>query len=247
MILLIALILSVANGYTESPKEYEEESVSHIDYEQDQMPIKIGSSQGGTTKVKRMIALRESPSQYEHESERYIINENNQAPAEDRNWQVKPVVKRMPSKTGRKIHIYLNNDQHQRTSKPRKPTTTTIQPKDEKEHAVETVTKKAPELTTKSDKDIRHIEYADKDFVASGSTRSKYSVSPSDSSSDGNDHHEHVIKEKIKIKHHHHHHHHNHVKTVVKKEPYPVEKIVHVEVPVEKIVEKKVYLVKVPS
>lgn len=36
------------------------------------------------------------------------------------------------------------------------------------------------------------------------------------------------IKEKVKIKHHHHHHHHNHIKTVVKKEPYPVEKIVHV-------------------
>lgn len=39
-------------------------------------------------------------------------------------------------------------------------------------------------------------------------------------------HYEH--KEKIKIKHHHHHHHHNHVKTVVKKEPFPVEKIVKV-------------------
>lgn len=39
-------------------------------------------------------------------------------------------------------------------------------------------------------------------------------------------HYEH--KQKIKIKHHHHHHHHNHVKTVVKKEPYPVEKIVQV-------------------
>lgn len=36
------------------------------------------------------------------------------------------------------------------------------------------------------------------------------------------------IKEKVKIKHHHHHHHHNHIKTVVKKEPFPVEKIVHV-------------------
>lgn len=53
-------------------------------------------------------------------------------------------------------------------------------------------------------------------------------------------------KEKIKIKHHHHHHHHNHVKTVVKKEPYPVEKIVHVPkpYPVDKIVEKVVHVPK---
>ncbi|XP_037038208.1 titin-like [Bradysia coprophila] len=49
-------------------------------------------------------------------------------------------------------------------------------------------------------------------------------------------------KEKIKIKHHHHHHHHNHVKTVVKKEPYPVEKIVPKPYPVEKIVEKIIHM-----
>lgn len=51
-------------------------------------------------------------------------------------------------------------------------------------------------------------------------------------------------KYKVKIKHHHHHHHHNHVKTIVKKEPYPVEKIVHVPkpYPVEKIVEKVVHV-----
>lgn len=66
---------------------------------------------------------------------------------------------------------------------------------------------------------------------------------------DHHDHHDHIAseshihpiehKQKIKIKHHHHHHHHNHVKTVVKKEPYPVEKIVHVPkpYPVEKIVQ----------
>lgn len=57
-------------------------------------------------------------------------------------------------------------------------------------------------------------------------------------------------KGKVKVKHHHHHHHHNHVKTVVKKQLYPVEKIVHVPVekfvhvpkpyPVEKVVEKVV-------
>lgn len=43
---------------------------------------------------------------------------------------------------------------------------------------------------------------------------------------------------KVKVKHHHHHHHHDHIKTIVKKETVPVEKIVHV--PVEKIVEKVV-------
>lgn len=40
--------------------------------------------------------------------------------------------------------------------------------------------------------------------------------------------HHYEAKQKIKVKHHHHHHHHNHVKTVVKKEPYPVEKIIQV-------------------
>lgn len=55
-------------------------------------------------------------------------------------------------------------------------------------------------------------------------------------------HYEEEHKEKIKIKHHHHHHHHNHVKTVVKKEPYPVEKIVPKPYPVEKIVEKIIHM-----
>lgn len=63
----------------------------------------------------------------------------------------------------------------------------------------------------------------------------------------GSDSTNHYIKEqkdKIKIKHHHHHHHHNHVKTVVKKQPYPVEKIIHVPkpYPVEKMVEKVIHV-----
>lgn len=66
-------------------------------------------------------------------------------------------------------------------------------------------------------------------------------------------HYEEEHKEKIKIKHHHHHHHHNHVKTVVKKEPYPVEKIVEKVVekfvpkpyPVEKIVHKPFIIEKI--
>lgn len=75
-----------------------------------------------------------------------------------------------------------------------------------------------------------------------------------DSIGQGSHHVEHHVehKDKVKVKHHHHHHHHNHVKTVVKKEPYPVEKIVHVPVekvvhvpkpyPVEKVVEKVVHV-----
>lgn len=51
-------------------------------------------------------------------------------------------------------------------------------------------------------------------------------------------HHHQKHHEKVKIKHHHHHHHHNHVKEIIKKVPYPVEKIV--KVPVEKEVIKKV-------
>lgn len=68
----------------------------------------------------------------------------------------------------------------------------------------------------------------------------------------GQDTHNIEHKEKVKVKHHHHHHHHNHVKTIVKKEPYPVEKIVHVPVekvvhvpkpyPVEKVIEKVVHV-----
>lgn len=65
-----------------------------------------------------------------------------------------------------------------------------------------------------------------------------------DDSNTSETHHHKEEKYKVKIKHHHHHHHHNHVKTIVKKEPYPVEKIVHVPkpYPVEKIVEKVVHV-----
>jgi hypothetical protein len=102
-------------------------------------------------------------------------------------------------------------------------------------------------LTTKAD-NVRNIEYVDSkkrdrkttiapvDSVPSDSFRSHATAKPIDSQTESSEHQE-VIKEKIKIKHHHHHHHHNHVKTVVKKEPYPVEKIVHV--PVEKVSKNK--------
>lgn len=243
---LIAFI-SVAKCYKEDPHEYEKESVSHIDYEQDQMPIKMKNVEG-TSKVKRMASRRESPFEYEIESVRHIKEETEQTPAEDRNWQVKPKVKRMSQKSGKKIHIYLKNEEP-KTSKTKKPsTTTTTSGTEQSQKEEETQTRKTPELTTKSD-NIRHIKYADKDTIASGSSHSVQKNSPSDAQTDGSDHFDHVIKEKIKIKHHHHHHHHNHVKTVVKKEPYPVEKIVHVpfEKIVEKVIEKKVpYKVEVP-
>lgn len=67
-----------------------------------------------------------------------------------------------------------------------------------------------------------------------GSTKDYGSEASTSKDNLGSDSHSHYIKdqkEKIKIKHHHHHHHHNHVKTVVKKQPYPVEKIVHVPKP----------------
>lgn len=242
LLILIAFI-AIANGYKQDPQEYEAEGISHIDYEKDQMPIKMKKHGEGSVKVKRMI----SPSEYESESVRHIMNEEKQTPAEDRNWQVKPKVKRMSQKSGRKVHIYLKNDEPKQ-NKPKKQqstststsSTTTFQSADDR---TETQTKKTPELTTKSDKDVRSIKYADKDAIVAESSRSKQTAEPSDSQTDGSDHYEqHVIKEKIKIKHHHHHHHHNHVKTVVKKEPYAVEKVVHVPVEkvVEKIVEKKV-------
>lgn len=242
LLVLIAFV-AITNGYKENPREYEAEGVSHIDYEKDQMPIKMNHGEG-SVKVKRMI----SPSEYERESVRHTANEEKQTPAEDRNWQVKPKVKRMSPKSGRKVHIYLKNDEPKTNkSKKQQPTststTTTVsstisQSADERSQS-ETQTRRTPELTTKADKDVRSLRYADKDTIAAESSHAKQSADLSDTQTDGSDHHEqHVIKEKIKIKHHHHHHHHNHVKTVVKKEPYPVEKVVHV--PVEKIVEKVV-------
>lgn len=241
LLVLIAFI-AITNGYKQDPHEYEAEGISHIDYEKDQMPIKMKPGEG-SVKVKRMI----SPMEYESESVRHTMKEEKQTPAEDRNWQVKPKVKRMTQKSGRKVHIYLKNDEPKQ-NKPKKQqstststtSTTTFQSADDRS---ETQTKKTPELTTKSDKDVRNLKYADKDAIAAESSRSKQTAEPNDSQTDGSDHYEqHVIKEKIKIKHHHHHHHHNHVKTVVKKEPYAVEKVVHVPVEkvVEKIVEKKV-------
>lgn len=75
-----------------------------------------------------------------------------------------------------------------------------------------------------------HINYNEKAQEATAAESSKVEKmididgESHDNAASDSHHYEH--KQKIKIKHHHHHHHHNHVKTVVKKEPYPVEKIV---------------------
>lgn len=240
LVILLTLVALTGSAlcYKENPAEYEEESIRHIDYERDQMPIKLGEYEGSTSKIKRMV-VNEKATEYREVLD--PINENEQTPAQDRNWQVKPKQKRMTSR-GKKIHIYLNNDEKSKRRKPTTAATTTTE-------KLETTTRRAPETTTKkADDDVKFLKYADKDSVAEGSSVKKTAapLKSSDSNGESSDHHEaHVIKEKIKIKHHHHHHHHNHVKTVVKKEPYAVEKVVHV--PVEKIVEKKVpYKVEVP-
>jgi len=239
-VLLIIALITLTSGYQESPNEYEEESVRHVDYEQDQMPIKINENNNNKVS-KRMTFYKQSPDDYERESINFSMDENNQTPAQDRSWKVRPKVKRMSPKNGKTVHIYLKNDEkpQPRSSKQiKRSTTTTTTTNNPINKDVETQTKRTPELTTKAD-NIRNIEYTDKksdDSFPSGSVPSRQTASPLDSETESSAHHPEVIKEKIKIKHHHHHHHHNHVKTVVKKEPYPVEKIVHV--PVEKIVEK---------
>jgi len=241
-VLVLISLITLSSGYKEQPNEYEDESVKHIDYEQDQMPVKIN----GVQKVKRMVFYEQMPDEYERESVNYAMHENNQTPAQDRSWKVRPKVKRMSPKNGKTVHIYLKNDEKaqphssKQTKRSTTTTTTTTTNNPVSTEEIETHTRKTPELTTKAD-NIRNIEYTDKkssDSLPSGSIPSRQTAKPLDSATESSINHQEVIKEKIKIKHHHHHHHHNHVKTVVKKEPFPVEKIVHV--PVEKIVEKVV-------
>jgi len=249
IILVLTILAACVCAYKEEPREYEHEGISHVDYEQDQMPIMI-ENYSAAQKVKRMV----QPA-YEAESEMQIADENNQTPAEDRkDWQVKPKpkskTKRMSGKGKNKVHIFLRNeDPKPPKSKSRHQTstsTTTMIPRND----IETQTNRAPEVTTKADRNLRTVEtppprekHRSRDSVASGSEHSSSKDAlPADSETEGTQFHDEIIKEKIKIKHHHHHHHHNHVKTVVKKDPYAVEKIVHVPVEkvVEKVVEKKV-------
>lgn len=232
-VLVLITLFSISSGYREKPLEYEEDSVRHIDYEQDQMPIRIDGK-----KSKRMAVYVQDPKEYENEGVMHV--EDEQTPAQDRSWQVRPKIKRMSSsKSGKTVHIYLNKDDKAKASKKPKrastttTTSTTTSSTTTRKEDVETQTRKAPELTTRADH-VRHVDYVDsksKDSVPSESFHSKQTASPiTDSQTESSEHQE-VIKEKIKIKHHHHHHHHNHVKTVVKKEPY------RVEVPVEKVSE----------
>jgi hypothetical protein len=265
-VLVLATLITLSSGYRNDPNEYEEDSVRHIDYELDQMGIKMS---GGGMKIKRMaVPDEDNDNNYQGQYDETI-----QTPAQDRNYVVRPKVKRM-SKSGKTVHIYLNNkkqQQQQQQQQQQKPQpqleepqqapqpqerssksfkkasgstgrTKKVKPETQTEK-IETQTRKAPELTTKAD-NIRNVEYVDRDrkpkdrdSATSGSSRSQLTASPIiDSATESSELLPEIIKEKIKIKHHHHHHHHNHVKTVVKKEPFAVEKIVHV--PVEKIVEK---------
>lgn len=70
-----------------------------------------------------------------------------------------------------------------------------------------------------------HVGYTSKQQEAAAAESSKVEkmidVDGNDQDNAGSDHH-HYEKQKIRIKHHHHHHHHNHIKTIVKKEPFPV-------------------------
>jgi hypothetical protein len=225
-VLVLITLISISSGYKERPSEYEGDSVRHIDYEQDQMPIKVDGK-----KSKRLATYAQDPEEYEYEGVQHVYEEDSLTPAQDRSWQVKPKVKRMSSskqRGGKTVHIYLNKDDKQKSGKASKKgtTTSTIQPKKDE---IETQTRKTPELTTRADH-VRIVDYVDtakssKDSVPSESFTSKKTINTIvDSQTEPSEHQE-IIKEKIKIKHHHHHHHHNHVKTVVKKEPYAVEKV----------------------
>ncbi|XP_058059520.1 uncharacterized protein LOC131210309 [Anopheles bellator] len=156
-----------------------------------------------------------------------LLSELEQTPAEDRQWQA--VKKHEKRQTGKKIHIFLGKPKGKKSKKHSAAS----------DGEPETQTRKTPELTTRSDKGVIDTT-SDAPDAAVGESQ-HYEVGEHN-----------IVKEKIKIKHHHHHHHHNHVKTVVKKEPYPVEKVVQVPVekivhvpkpyPVEKVVEKVVHV-----
>lgn len=170
-----------------------------------------------------------------------------------------------PKKRTKKINIYLDGPPSKKAKKPKKPlklATTHAYDNDEGEEVTTQQPFSNPEVTTRADnhryednhQSRYHIEKngrkkktkerAEQERTAEGGVNT-------DAQGQASIHHEHYaqsgeIKEKTKVKHHHHHHHHNHIKTVVKKEPYPVEKIVHVPVekvvPIEKVVEKVVHV-----
>lgn len=191
--MLLALV-ALVNCTRQNPNEYEAESVSHSNLEEEEIPVKVGVTEG-STKVRRFSV--QDPQPVKREVERHESRKHK--PAEDRNWQVRPV-KRAPSKNAKKIHIYLKNDEPKMV-RPRK------QPQSEEVDSVEheTQTKRTPELTTRADSDVRYYKFTDKDSVSAGSTQSKHSLktkdenSAADSQVEGSEHFDHV-KEKIKIK-----------------------------------------------
>lgn len=161
-----------------------------------------------------------------------------------------------PKKHKKNIHIYLNGKNPSKKTKKNKHVTTTTEPSPthitthiyEEQFDTTTESHYNPELTTRSDHYYSESRNVPRRFKTS--TKSKKTVernvekkrkeeeklAEGKVTDDGFEPSESIqhdtvsgqIKEKVKIKHHHHHHHHNHIKTVVKKEPYPVEKIVHV-------------------
>lgn len=187
---MIFTLVALVNCHEEHSNDYEAESVSHIDLENEQDPVKDGVTEG-SAKVRR-FAVPVKREAERHERRKHM-------PVEDRNWQVKPVKK--VSKKAKKIHIFLNNDEPKPVAKPKK------QPKPEvtEEKEQETQTKRTPELTTRADSDISYFRFTDKDSVPAGSNYVKHSLnnkdvnSAADSQVEGTEHHEHV-KEKIKIK-----------------------------------------------
>lgn len=190
---MLFTLVALVNCYSEHSNDYETESVSHIDLENEQEPEKVGVTEG-TTKVKR-FSVKDSQhikrAVERHEGRKHM-------PVADRNWQVKPVKK--VSKNAKKIHIYLNNDEP-KAVKPKKQ----LKPEPADSMEQETQTKRTPELTTRADSDVRYFKFSDKDSLPAGSTHGKHSQnnkeadSAADSQVEGSEHYDHV-KEKIKIK-----------------------------------------------
>lgn len=183
-ILVLFALVALVNCYNEQhSNDYESDSVSHIDLENENDPEKFSAED---SQLKKREVVR-------HERRK-------QMPKEDRNWQVKPVKK--VSKKAKKIHIYLN-DEPKVVPKPRKQPTRQPETVDNSNH--ETQTKRTPELTTRADSDVSYFRFTDKDSVPAGSTFVKHSTkgkephSEADSQVESTEHHEHV-KEKIKIK-----------------------------------------------
>lgn len=162
---------------------------------------------------RELSRIEEKQPKKEAESRADVIS----SPGQDRaDFEIRPV-----KKSGKKIHIYL--DGPKKSKKSRKPlseaTTPIYEPNDTTTDLPFKPERPEESSQAKKKKQKKQQEKnAEKDSDHQGSE----SIQHESVSTHGE------IKEKVKVKHHHHHHHHNHIKTVVKKEPYPVEKVVHV-------------------